>query len=429
MVKKKAKKKVASKVSKTLIVPFSENLKSSNQNVDTWYFYDDSSKPVHKTKEIFKTSQKIIAYPYSYSKIHGVKPKKIQTIEFIGWDKIGDIPKEFNNKKGRLGLNGRNIKTLMRPLYRKYPKFDKLIIVKNGGNRFNKKTIRLSWKDLLPLINDIRKETNFSKTTIRNLSINSLASLSNQFTKVNRSAKKGEISRFLKRFDNVDNLTKEDVSLLSKLVSTIPNGSISVTTNFIEAKNKINIAYIDDVIKKCKKLLSAKRKNEKDWQEFLSDYGWILNSLFPYEVILYKKEAYLGGKKMEDSEGRIVDFLVQNGFKDNFSLIEIKTHITKLLKPKAYRKPDAYSMDDEFSGAISQVIDQKSTFVKEMGKGNNIHDPKTILIIGQKSTLTNSQKNCFELIRNNQKHVDIVTFDELLQKLEGLSAILKSKKS
>ena len=407
------------------IAPFSENLYSRKNNIDTWYFYDDSLEPVYKTKEIYKTLKKIVAYPYSFSRTSGVKPKRVKTIEFIGWSAVKDIPREFN-KRGRLGLNDRNIKILMRPLYRKFPLFNKLIIQKQGRNRFSKKTIRLNWEKLEPLVKDIRKESNFNKTTIRNLSINSLASLSNRFTKISRAVKKNEVFRFLQRFDNVDNLSKEDVSSLSELVASIPGGSISVTTNFIEVKNRINVAYIEDIIKKCKKLLSAKTKNEKDWQDFLADHGWILNSLFPYEVILYKKEAYLGGKTIENSEGRVVDFLVQNGFKDNFALIEIKTHLTGLLKPKPYRDPDAYSMTEEFSGAISQCIDQKSTFLQDMGKKYNIYDPKSILIVGRKSNLTNSQKTCFELIRNNQKHVDIVTFDELLQKLEGLSQILKS---
>lgn len=409
------------------IVPFSENLKPSRKKkVDTWFFYDESSKPIFKTKEIFKYSKRIVAHPYSASRIHGIKSKKVKTIEFIGWDRIEDIPKEFN-KKGRLGLNDQSIKILMRPLYRKFPMFNKLIVQKQGQNRFSKQTIRLSWGKLEPLVKDIRRESNYSKATIRNMSVNSLASLSNRFTKISRTIKKNEIFRFLQRFDNVDNLSKEDASSLSELVASIPGGSISVTTNFIEAKNKINVAYIEDIIKKCKKLLSVKTKNEKDWQNFLANHGWILTSLFPYEVILYKKEAYLGGKTIENSEGRVVDFLVQNGFKDNFALIEIKTHLTDLLKTKPYRDPDAYSMTEEFSGAISQCIDQKSTFLQEMGgKKYNIYDPKSILIVGRKSNLTNSQKTCFELIRNNQKHVDITTFDELLQKLEGLWQILKS---
>ena len=85
-----------------------------------------------------------------------------------------------------------------------------------------------------------------------------------------------------------------------------------------------------------------------------------------------------------------------------------------------------YSIHEELSGAISQCLDQKNIFMTEMGQKYKILDPKVVLVIGIKSKLNDSQKNCFELVRSNQKNVEIVTFDELLDKINGLRDILKS---
>jgi hypothetical protein len=43
----------------------------------------------------------------------------------------------------------------------------------------------------------------------------------------------------------------------------------------------------------------------------------------------------------------------------------------------------------------------------------------------QKKALRPEQIKSFELLRANQKHVDIITFDELLAKLKGLLLVLK----
>ena len=90
-----------------------------------------------------------------------------------------------------------------------------------------------------------------------------------------------------------------------------------------------------------------------------------------------------------------------------------------------YRAPAAYALHDDCSGAIAQCLDQKSTFTSQFGQTYRILDPKVVLIIGRKGSLNEEQKAAFELARNNQKNVDIVTFDELHEKLVGLRNILR----
>lgn len=115
-----------------------------------------------------------------------------------------------------------------------------------------------------------------------------------------------------------------------------------------------------------------------------------------------------------------------NGFKDNYALIEIKTHIKELLADKVYRGTDVFPTSNELSASINQCLDQKDNFLKEFGKTEHPIDPKCILVIGRKSNLTSDQIKCFELVRANQKNVDIIAFDELLAKLKGLLKVIKA---
>ena len=212
--------------------------------------------------------------------------------------------------------------------------------------------------------------------------------------------------------------------VLSSILDLLPPSVINTTSNFINSKEKINKVYIEDIIRQFEKLLISTKDNEKQWQDFFGKNAWILSHLFPYEVILRKKEAYVGGKTIDNDQGRIIDFLFENGFRDNYALLETKTHKKELLKRGVYRKPAVFALSDELSGGIAQCLDQKDVFVKEFGKENPSFNPKSILIIGLKSSLSKEQRHCFELIRSGQKDIEIVTFDEILMKLKGLVKVL-----
>lgn len=65
---------------------------------------------------------------------------------------------------------------------------------------------------------------------------------------------------------------------------------------------------------------------EKKWQEFLKRNSWIFSSIFAQPVILYQDEAYVGGKTIDNRNGKLNEFLIKNSLSDNVSFLEIKTH-------------------------------------------------------------------------------------------------------
>lgn len=129
---------------------------------------------------------------------------------------------------------------------------------------------------------------------------------------------------------------------------------------------------------------------------------------------------------------KFADFLVKNNLTDNTALIEIKTPNTQLLSKNPYRG-SVYTPSPYFSGSINQILDQKYRFQQEIcqKKANTRTDDlesysvNCLLIIG-KTPEEPDQKKSFELFRGNSKNIEIITFDELLEKLKQLYSFLSS---
>lgn len=405
-------------------IPKSETLSRETNTRLEYNFFDENLQPIHLSKVEYKNEPKIIIYPFSYTEARGLTKKRVSEIEFRGWNRGERLPKLL--KPGvNISLSHKKIAPLMRALYSKYPSFNKLVVDKRDGRtRFSEKTITFSLVDLERICKALAKEIATFDIRKKASVAKSLAEISTNFSPQTHSLPKGGLKRFLSLYEGDFELSAADTDEVLRVIDKMPLGNVAVTENFIETKNKINKVYLELIIEKFETLLDVKSDNEKDWQDFFEKYGWILASVFPYQVLLRAREAYLGGKTIENKEGRVVDFLYQNDFKDNYALLEIKTHTKRLLKEKPYRGEDAFSMHDDCSGAIAQCLDQKSTFLTDMGGRYPSLDPKVVLVIGQKRLLTDNQKKSFELVRNNQKNVDIVTFDELLEKIYGLKSIL-----
>lgn len=408
-----------------VIEPNTEAVHKKSAHKIEWQYFDEESNPIHLCKVIYKNKPLIQIYPYSYNSERGITKKRIQCIELRGWDEIKDVPTSIRSGE-RIGVTAGKKKLLMNYLYKQFIDFDKLVIDKNGKSRFAKKAITFSYNDYELALKAINKETRIYEIRRKTAITNNLSSITTKISERKTPLSKGALDYFLSAYNDDYSLSDNDIDSILSVLSVAPAGKVSVTENFIQTKDKINVAYLDDVINKYKSLLKVNNDNEKDWQIFFEKHGWILANLFPFHVVLRDREAYVGGKTIENKEGRVVDFLFQNGFRDNYALLEIKTHKKTIIKNRPYRNPDVYSIHEDMSGAISQCLDQKNTFMTDMGQMYKILDPKVVLVIGMKSKLNESQKNCFELVRSNQKNVEIVTFDELLDKINGLRDILRS---
>jgi len=177
-------------------------------------------------------------------------------------------------------------------------------------------------------------------------------------------------------------------------------------------------------LKKLLEIWESNKENndEKFWQDLFKSNYWCISQLFFTPVILFKEKAYIGGKSIDNTGGKIVDFLYQNKITHNISLIEIKTPETKLLG-REYR--NVYTISSELSGAINQLLlykdeIQKNCFSVLRDETSQLINPKCILIIGKlnDSNMNEKGKKSFEIFRRDLKDIEIVTYDELFGKIK-----------
>ncbi len=215
---------------------------------------------------------------------------------------------------------------------------------------------------------------------------------------------------------------------------------LSLTTDFFsnesltKTKEIIDNKYIQGILENYRelmKLVTDGEPLEKRWQEFLKTDSWIFSSIFAQPVILYKDEAYVGGKNIDNKNGKFNDFLIKNSLSDNVSFLEIKTHKTKLLDNSPYRGQDVFSATKDLTGSINQVLNQRDNFQKEFyqtkvkSKGDfETFNSKCVVLIGRIKDLDENQKYSFELFRSNSRDVEIITFDELQSKIESLQSLM-----
>ncbi len=176
---------------------------------------------------------------------------------------------------------------------------------------------------------------------------------------------------------------------------------------------------------------NAHNGDEAFWQEFFSDNPWIISQVFTSPVVIMQHQAYVGGKGVDNTGGKIVDFIYRNKLTDNIVLVEIKTPKTELVASQ-YRG-EIYASSSKLSGAISQVLAYKDSIQKNfysLAHKSDTHfcsfNPRCALIVGHTESLDNKEKEAsFELFRAELKDVDIITFDELFAKTELLLQLLR----
>lgn len=407
--------------------PNKENLTTDTATKKVFQYCNEHGQPIYKTKEILP-NQRIIFYPFTVNRTLGqVRPKKIKVIEFRGWNDVVSLPKVIR-KTPNYGFKFESSTQFLNVLYKRFPQLQKVIIVLNGNSKFASKTISLSWTDFSNFIKKLKKEKGLYEENRKHVVHKILSEKTDKVAKIPRTLKSGELEDFLGQFDSYDKISVKDIDALTAVLSDLPTTKITSTSHVVKTKEKMDVIYLEDIINQYQSLLKNSPTEEEKWQQFFQSHTWTLTHLFPYEVILSKGKAYVGGKTFENDEGRIVDFLFETGFKDNFALLEIKTPDTPLMKKTPYREPAVYSLSDDLSGSINQCLDQKDIFMRDLGQKQKSLDPKTILVVGQKKKLSSTQKDCFELCRANQKNVDVVTFDELEAKLLTLYEVITGKR-
>lgn len=229
-----------------------------------------------------------------------------------------------------------------------------------------------------------------------------------------------------------EELSKEDQSaVIGALTNHVADIAAAQPKKLAKLRDDIELVTLERLIQQYESMLGEKLV-EGRWQAFFNENPFILNMAFGYPVIKVRDQASVGGRKLSGGGEKITDFLVKNSLTNNTALFEIKTPQTPMLNRTPFRD-GVYTPSSDLSGSINQALDQKYQFQRQVAQikdNSRLYDIESYavhccLVIGRTPD-GEDQKKSFELFRRNSKDVEIVTFDELLEKLRQLSAFLRA---
>lgn len=181
--------------------------------------------------------------------------------------------------------------------------------------------------------------------------------------------------------------------------------------------------------------------SEGEWQKSMLEFMLLI---FPKYVAvlenLHIRDHYTMPGKSTD---RYIDLTLVDA-NGNIDIIEIKKPFTNCLL-STYKYRDNFTPRKELSGSVMQVekyifhlnkwgtegekqINAKHASGLPTGMQIKITNPKAIIILGRDHDFGEDQKFDFEIIKRKYANiVDIMTYDDLLRRLENIIAKFKSK--
>ncbi len=223
------------------------------------------------------------------------------------------------------------------------------------------------------------------------------------------------------------------IKKLSELTKNIDwektdNNDIKSIINFLKM-DQLNFANIHLNVKRLRKSIEILRENlgssdESFFQEFFEKNSYILPYIIPTLEHHMKDQRYVGGKNVTNRGGKITDFIYDTG-NNNVSLVEIKTPSTPLVQSE-YR--GLYPASTDLVGSVMQSKEQKNQFMKNLLslregtelENKYIFDPNIYVVIGKISSLEQEKRRSFEIFRQSLKDVTILTYDEVINRLQRI---------
>jgi hypothetical protein len=230
----------------------------------------------------------------------------------------------------------------------------------------------------------------------------------------------------------VDKSLGDIINQLSKLKDAEREAILETLRNNVLTKADLDIlSGRKDGLEEFKgNLKDLSKLDEPQWQSFFKRNSWIFGYGLDYRFLsILQKEASVSSVDLDGKNEVISDFLLGD---NNFTVIvELKRPDTALFETDKNRS-ESWRLSRDLTYAVSQILTQKAEWeiksetkqFTESGQptSQSTVDPKTILIIGHtdqfKGTTKEAliKKKTFELFRRNSRAIEIVTYDELLER-------------
>ena len=417
-----------------------EKLNNITKDKKVFFYHDDERKIKQLSKEEYIKKDIVVHFPRGRKNPN--KYTNINKITYVGFK--NKLPTGVI-KSVNFGYGFTKVLNPVAYFLDDMFKLTEITILKNGNSKLDlvAKKLIINEFDLQKLYKALDFTLKLNKAQL-NSTVNEILYkvFPSQIAKPKKSFVPNSIAVTLNRWDNsLDVFSDSDKDAIKELFDklSLTKEDFLTETSLAKTKEIVDNKYLKQTIAGFKKLMTANSDTkglEKKWQKFLTENNWVLSTLFSQPVILNNNEAYVGGKAIDNSNGKIGDFLMKNKLSDNVAFTEIKTHLTTLMENKPYRGIDVYAPSKELSGSVAQVLNQRDNFQKGFYvlQADSSHlsnfetfNSRCIVLVGSIKALTTHQKEAFELLRSNSKDVDIITFDELEIKLQGFQTLLSGK--
>ena len=221
-----------------------------------------------------------------------------------------------------------------------------------------------------------------------------------------------------------------------KLLSDVERRSLLQSLQGILSTEEINILLgRKKGLAEFESQLDAIGWNEANWQDFFDREQWVFGYGLDYRFMRqFDREVTVGGGGTDNKYKPVVDFLMS--FTNYTVIVEIKRPDTPIFKPSRGGRAGTWEFSPEFMGAFSQIIEQKAEWQAFAQTGEHFNkagnetllartrNTKSILVVGSSEEFSrtgnardrNLMQDTFELFRRESRNIDIVTFDELLER-------------
>lgn len=250
---------------------------------------------------------------------------------------------------------------------------------------------------------------------------------------------------YIKSLDNIE-VPQSKFSLIqtedSELIKTIINKrnpeSIRRVIQALAGAEGVNLTEKDvnrmlnrkERLKEFMSALSEKASDESWWQDFFEANKWIFGYGLNYQILRdEQQQPSYGGQRVDGKGNQRGDVLMSTQGDVCFTvLVEIKTPAATLLSGSAEIRAGAWSISKNLTDGVSQLQANMEKWLEEASSPENRDRfeakniwtvlPKGIMVIGSQSTLAGvrSKIGTFQRFRRSFHGIDIVTFDELLER-------------
>jgi hypothetical protein len=177
--------------------------------------------------------------------------------------------------------------------------------------------------------------------------------------------------------------------------------------------------------------LTERATTEPWWQDFFEVNKWIFGYGLDYRILRQEQaQPSYGGTRLDGGGGERGDYLMSTAGDVSFTvLVEIKTPATSLLQGIAQVRNGAWSLSKALTDALVQLqanlhswdkvgsrVDANRDLLESEDK-YTVH-PRGIIVVGSLAEVKDvrEKRATFQRFRNSIHGIEIVTFDELLER-------------